>query len=109
MNQLQIAAHTEGVNLVAYAFNHRQKFNVDVAVGWIHHHAANDHSEESLQIFSRDADGNLTSAKKNRGDTIGVVWLPHCRRFRCPGMHSRQAYHRRRYADHQHQFHGQYQ
>lgn len=64
MNQLQNAAHAEGFNLVADAFNARKTFNIDAAVAWLNHHAHNDNSEETLQLFDRDEDGNMTSAKK---------------------------------------------
>ena len=64
MNRLQRSAHTEGFNLVAVAFNERKNFNIDAAVAWLNHHARNDRSEETLQLFDRDAEGNLTSAKK---------------------------------------------
>ena len=64
MNQLQTTAHAEGFSLVADAFNARKAFNVDAAVAWLNHHAQNDRSEETLQLFDRDADGNMTSAKK---------------------------------------------
>ena len=64
MNQLQSAAHTDGFKLVADAFNSRQKFNIDAAVGWLNHHAANDGAEESIQLLGRDADGNMTRVTK---------------------------------------------
>lgn len=64
MNQLQNAAHAEGFNLVADAFNARKNFNIDAAVAWLNHHAKNDSSEETLQLFDRDANDNMISAKK---------------------------------------------
>ena len=64
MNNLQKAAHADGFNLVATAFNKGETFNVDQSVAWLNRCLANDRNLESLQVIERDQKGDIAKVKK---------------------------------------------
>ncbi len=69
MNEIQKKAHTEGVQLVAMAFNKREKFNVEQAVSWVNSCIAHSTLQEELAVIERDPEGNMTQVHKLKAST----------------------------------------
>lgn len=69
MNNIQKAAHAEGLNLVAKAFNNGERFNADQAVAWLNLCLSKDSCLESLAVVDRDANGEIAQVKKIEATT----------------------------------------